>query len=416
MSRRLCVLVVLALAALASACGKDAEINAPSGTLAVGAYSPLSWDDTCKLQALGGKIPAPPTCIPHVATEVIDLSSSDPSVARVVAASDVPLDDAATAGYYVLGTGPGQATLTFKARFDDGSVRQATATLQVRVPDTIRIRAICSDGYPVSNIVLPAGDQISFTVEIYAGTEQLVGWLPNAVTGDGVMLGNASSGDSQRPFVWQSPVTPAVVQLRSAYVSNVIGSLTAFTQAQVTDIGMQVYRTEYRKAFPESERVNGQAGVSVPTTVIVDGQPSCSALPVELYSATPAICTGPDGETDWGTNSWGGDVSVHGEGTCVLSASMQGRPIVATQSFPVFFVSDGLELSAAAGACSAEGQTACQSGYVGVERCTSGAWVAGPQCPADQVCDVAPASSAACTAGSTCTRCRGLLDGNPTGP
>ncbi len=80
-------------------------------------------------------------------------------------------------------------------------------------------------------------------VEIYAGTEPLVGWLPNAVTGDGV---------------WQSPVMPAVVQLRSAYVANVIGSLTAFTQEQVTDIGMQVYREDTRNAFSESERVNGQ--------------------------------------------------------------------------------------------------------------------------------------------------------------
>jgi hypothetical protein len=351
-----------------------------------------------------------------VTTEVIELSSSDPSVATVVAGSDVPLDDADTAGSYVVGTGPGQATLTLKARFDDGSIRQATATIQVKATDSIKIRAICSDGYPVSDVVLPVGDQISFTVELYAGTDPLVGLLPNAVTGDGVALKVKSFGDSPRPFVWQAPATPAVVQLQSAYVSKVIGSLTAFTQAQVTDIGMQVYREDYRNAFTESERERGQGGLSLPTTVIVDGKASCAALPVELYSATPAICTGPNGETDWGTSPWGGEVSVHGEGTCVLSASMQGRPIVAAKSFPVFFVTDGLDLSAAAGACSIEGQTACQSGYVGVERCKSGAWIADPHCAADQVCDAAPASSAACTTGAACTHCRGLVDVRTTGP
>lgn len=409
MSRRCCI---LALAALAGACGKDAEINVPRGTLAVGAYSELSWDDTCKLQALGGKIPAPPTCIPHVATELMELDSSDTTVAAIVPGSSVPLDDADSAGYYLLGVGPGQATLTFKARFDDGSVRQATAAIQVKAPDTIKIKAICSDNYPVSDVVLPAGGQISFTVEIYARTEQLVGVLPDAVTGDGVALEDLSFGDSPRPYVWQAPATPATVQLRSAYAPTVVGSLRAFTEEQVTDIGMRVSQDSYRNAFTQSERATGPASLSVSTTVIVDGKASCQALPAQFHSATPAVCSGDGGAMEWGTAWWGGEVSVFSEGICTLSASMPGLPTLATKSFPLFFVSDGLEVSTA-GSCGMEGQTACQPGYLGVERCKSGAWIADLACPADQVCDLAPAASAGCIAGVPCARCRGL---SPTGP
>lgn len=412
MSRLLRKERILLLIALAAACGKDAEINAPAGTLAVGAYAPLSYDDTCKLHALGGKVPAPPTCIPHGVTEVLEFASSDPTIADVVAAADVPLDDDAASGYYVFGKGPGQATLTFKGRFDDGSVRQATTSVQVKVPDSIKLRAVCWDGYPVANVMLPAGDEIAFTIEIYAGEEQLVGWLPNAITGDGVALGEKSAGDSERPFVWQSPVTPTSVQLQSAYVSNIIGSLTAFTQSQVTDIRMSVYNEDYRNAFNKPEGADGTASFSVPTSVIVNGQPSCSALPAELHSATPAICSGPNGEMAWGTSWWGGYASARAEGTCTLSASMQGGPVVATQSFPVFFVSNGLGLTGTTDPCTVEGETACMVGHAGAGLCRSGAWVAEPHCPADQVCDQIPGTAAECVPGGTCARCRGLVDGN----
>jgi len=398
MSQRSFLMLLLLLAA---ACGKDAEIKGPDGTLAVGAYAGLGWDDTCHLYALGGKVPAPPTCIPHVATEVIELDSSDPAVATVVAASDVPLEDAGT-GYYVLGTGPGQATLTFKARFDDGSIRQSTKVIQVKVADTIKLRAICWHGAAVSDIVVPVGDVISFTVEIYAGTEQLVGTLPNPITGDGVMLEDPSFGHSPRPFVWSS-TTARSVQLHSAYVSNIVGSLTAFTQDQVTDIGMQVYEESYRRAFTESDVSNGWSGFSVDTTLIVNGKATCYPLPLMFYSATPTVCSGIDGATDWATAVGYGGVEVHKEGICVLSASMDGQPIVAAQSFPVFLVSDGPGAQSTT-SCSVEGQTMCQVGRSSVDRCKSSAWVADPPCPADQVCDSTAAGS---------VTCRGL---NSTGP
>ena len=100
-------IVVLAVAATAS-CGNGAVVGGPQGTLAVGAYFPLGYGDDCATQ--NGKLP--PLCMPHHVTEMLELSSSDPSVAEVVAGQNVP-SGAATALYpnYVLGKGPGAGVL-----------------------------------------------------------------------------------------------------------------------------------------------------------------------------------------------------------------------------------------------------------------------------------------------------------------
>ena len=392
-------MVILAVAAAAS-CGNGAVVGGPQGTLAVGAYFPLGYGDDCATQ--NGKLP--PLCVPHHVTEMLELSSSDPSVAEVVAGQNVPTG-AATALYpnYVLGKGPGQATLRFKARFNDGSVRQASTTVRVDSPDSIKLLAVCDDGSSVTNLLASLGAQEHFSLQIYAGTEELVGWLPNAVTADGVTQVYDDWGNN--PYVWQAPATPVVLQLQSAIVSKVTGTLASFGPEQVTDITLRPSTDTYRNAFTQPGDFN------VGHTILVNGQSICHPLPVELHSSTPAVCSGPADELVWTGDEYGAQTAAHAEGLCALGVSMPGLPVLTTQSFPIFFVTAppaGLEILATTDPCAAEGETACQYGYGQVDLCTSGHWVVQPYCPPDQVCDFVPDTTSGCIAGTVCAKCRGL--------
>ena len=68
----------------------------------------------------------------------------------------------------------------------------------------------------------------------------------------------------------------------------------------------------------------------------------------------------------------------------------------------------GLEGLTSTEPCPVEGETACQYGYGQVGLCKSSHWVFQPLCPADQVCDFVPDTTAGCVAGTVCAKCRGL--------
>jgi len=390
---------ILAVAALTS-CGKDASVSGPGGTLAVGAYFPVGYGDDCATQ--NGKLP--PLCIPHHVTEMLELSSADPSVFVVVSGQDVP-SGAVAALYpsYVLGKGPGQATLKFKARFDDGSVRQASTTVRVASPDRLSMIAVCDDGSSVTNLLASLGAKEQFSLLLYAGTELLVGWLPIAVTADGVTQVYDDWGNN--PYLWQVPATPAVLQLQSGIVAKVTGTLTAFGPEQVTDIALRPASDTYRNAF------TAPGDFTVSHTILLDGQPICRPLAVELHAMTPAVCSEPAGTTAWSGDKYGTPATAHAEGLCIVRVSMPGLPVVATHSFPIFFVTAppaGLEGLTTTDPCPVEGETACQYGYGQVGQCKSSHWVFQPFCPADQVCDFVPDTTAGCVAGTVCAKCRGL--------
>jgi hypothetical protein len=392
-------MVILAVAAAAS-CGNGAVVGGPQGTLAVGAYFPLGYGDDCATQ--NGKLP--PLCISHYVTELLELSSSDPSVAEVVAGQDVP-SGAVAALYpnYVLGKGHGQATLKFKARFNDGSVRQASTTVRVASPDSLSMIAVCDDGSSVTNLLAGLGAQEQFSLLIYASTEELVGWLPDAVTADGVTQVYDDWGNN--PYVWQVPATPAVLQLQSAIVAKVTGTLTAFGPEQVTDIALRPSSDTYRDAF------TAPGDFTVSHTVLVNGQPICRPLPVELHAMTPAVCSEPAVSVAWSGDKYGTPATAHAEGLCTVGVSMPDLPVIATHGFPIFFVTAppaGLEGLTTTDPCPVEGETACQYGYGQVGLCKSSHWVFQPLCPADQVCDFVPDTTAGCVAGTVCAKCRGL--------
>ena len=82
-----------------------------------------------------------PFCSTEAVSEVLELSSSDPSVLEILAGSDDPRG-ASTANSMV-GKKAGQSTLTFKGSFSDGTVRQTSTTVHVKAPDSLKVVAKC---------------------------------------------------------------------------------------------------------------------------------------------------------------------------------------------------------------------------------------------------------------------------------
>ena len=387
-------ILVLAVTLTAS-CSKHAVLAGPGGTLAVGAYSSIVYCDGC---TCGG---SDSLCIPHSVTEVLELTSSDPSVAEVVTGQDVPGEGAAQSSPFVLGKSPGQATLSFKGRFDDGSERQASTTVRVGSPDSVRLVAVCDDGSSVTNLLVSVGTLEQFNLKIYEGSEELQGWLPNAVTADGVTQVFDQTGNN--PYLWRAPGAPAMLQLQSAIVSKVTGTLTAFDPTQVTDITLQPSSDDQRNAFTTP------GNFYVEHTISVNGQSICRPFPVELHGSTPAVCSRPPDAEDWTGDNYGTPTTALAEGLCTLGVSLPGGPVLATYSFPIFFVATppaGLEVLA--NPCAVEGETACEDGHGKVGLCKSRHWVDQPSCPADQVCDFVPDTTSGCIAGTVCAQCRGL--------
>ena len=268
-------------------------------------------------------------------------------------------------------------------------------------PDSVQLVATCDDGSSVTNLLVGAGTLNQFNLKIYAGTEELQGWLPNAVTADGVTQLYDETGNN--PYLWQAPGAPAVLQLQSAIVSKVTGSLTAFDPSEVTAVTLQPSSDDRRNAFTTP------GNFYVAHTISVNGQTICRPFPVELHGSTPAVCSQPADAADWTGDDYTTPASAHAEGLCTLGVSLPGGPVLATYTFPVFFVSAppaGLEVLA--DPCAVEGESACEDGRGKVGLCGSRHWVEEPSCPADQVCDFVPDTTSGCIAGTACAKCRGL--------
>jgi hypothetical protein len=249
---------------------------------------------------------------------------------------------------------------------------------------------------------VPLGSQDQFTISLLAGSEALVGWMPNAVTADGV---TQVYDERVNPYVWRAPLSPVVLQLQSTAVPSVTGTLTAFGPEQVTEIGLVTSNDMYRNAFTAPS-----GDIYVQTSVVVSGQPVCRPLPAELHTMTPDICSGPAGETVLDGDMYRVSMTAHAEGTCTVGASMPGGAVVGTLSFPVFFVSPapGSQDLAFGVPCPVKGATACEVGFGWLWICRDSGWDQLTLCPADQVCDFVSDTTAGCVAGGACAQCRGL--------
>jgi hypothetical protein len=388
-------LLALAIVVALGACKKEAFLLGPQTSLAVGAYHSLLFGDACPgANALY-------FCTDQPVTAVLDHHCDDPTVADVVLQKDHPQGALATHAYYVVGKKAGATTLVFKGMFADGTVRDARIPISVASADTLTVwPTTCYDASAAPDLVASVGATEGFSVAMTAGKETLAGWLPGAVTGDGVTE-QFTDGDSNN-FTWQAPASPSTVQLQSPSGATIRGALIAFAPAQVTEID---FSPERPAAFTQPGNVAFQP------LIRVDGQAPCHALPIEIHSSTPAICSGPPGETVWLGGPNDGNAAVHAEGNCVLAGAGQGGPVLGAQSFPIFFVQAPPTLADVPDRglpCTVEGGTACDTSYASVLICRGGTWVFHASCGAAETCDFISDATQGCVAGSSCAQCRGL--------
>lgn len=390
-------LFALPLGVMVAACNThdhDASLAGPERPLAVGAYHRVAFGDACVHEF--DKF-FPNFCSTELVTDVLESRSDDPAIANVVLGTDHPQGSLAKNKFYVVGQAVGQTSLVFKGTFDDGSVRESSLVVRVEAVDTFRF-ADCGQP-PSTNLLVRAGDTEGFEVQMFAGKQQLAGWLPGAVSADG-LTEQFNDGDTM-PYVWQGSPTPAVANVQSPIVSNVGLTLTAFGAEQVTSIEL----------IASSAAFTAPGNFYFGTQVRVHGQTPCRALPVEVHSATPSICWGPSGETVWQVATGTGNYAVaHAEGNCVLGVAVPGGEILNTGTFPIYFVqpeppSDPPPTS---DFCPVEGATICTGDNHFVSSCKARSLTTKSTCSSDQICDYVPDSTPGCVAGTSCARCRGL--------
>jgi hypothetical protein len=387
-------LVALPLVAL-GACEKGARVFGPLNPIAVGAYQALVFGDSCATDEL---------CTYQPLTEVQEYRSDDPTVADIVLPQDHPRADLALHPFYVLGKKPGDTALVFKGMFADGTIREASIAIHIEAPDSLALDAAGCYSGPQSRMLLASvGSTESFSIEVRAGKDLLAGWLPDAVTADGVT--DTFDDRDGNTYTWQAPATPVVLPLQSSIVSTVDGSLRAFGPEQVNRID---FGAEDHVAQPFRE----PGLLQVQTTAYVDGEAPCHQLPVEMHSSTAAICSGPNGATVWpGDQLPEADVTALTEGSCVLGVSMPGGPILNTETLSIYFVGPapaGIATPDLGVSCATEGATACGTNYVDVLTCKGGVWVYTSTCPGVEACDFVADATPGCLAGAPCAQCRGL--------
>jgi hypothetical protein len=378
------------------ACQGRAILGGPTAPLAVGAYHSLGFGDACA----GNRIDD--FCTNQDVTEVLDYHSDDPTVADIIPAKEHPRAAMVTHQYYVVGKSAGLTTLVFKGMFTDGSIREDALDIRVEAPDTFKIApTTCYDASAAPDLLATPGATEGFNLQMLAGNDVLTGWLPDAVTAEG--LTEQFADEDANDYTWQAPATPGVVQLQSSIVTKVDGALKAFGPDQVTEIDL---------GAPQPAAFTQPDYLSLQVQMHVGGKSPCHSPPIEIHSSTPSVCSGPSGETVWSGGGTDAYTFVHAEGNCVLAGAMPGGPALNTQTFPVFFVqlppADLLQPPDLGVPCPVEGGSACVDGYYDVATCHGGVWVFKSSCGGGQVCDFVPDSSAGCVAGTSCAQCRGL--------
>jgi len=376
---------------------RGAYVTGVNGGLALGAYHSLGFGDACPG---GGKINF---CSTEGVTEILELRSDDPDIVEILPGAKHPLGALATSSYYMLGKKDGKTALFFRGRFNDGSVRDASVEVEVKHAELLRLASACGSAPAETNLLVSTGDTGTFELEMLAGGEKLSGWLPGAVTAEG--LTDTSGNSDINYYAWQAPETPIVRALESTLAAKVVGTLTAYGPDQVTSIDISSRDTLFPAAF------TAEGSFYIYTQIHVGDKSPCRSLPVEIHSSALSVCSGPAGEAVWMGDAYGGEARVHAEGNCVLAASTPGGKALSSKSFPLFFVNappTGLDVPGFGNPCTIEGATACSFGYGSVGVCKSGHWMEKLTCSENQTCDFVPQSSKGCVAGASCAVCRGL--------
>ncbi|AGP34313.1 hypothetical protein BE04_42385 [Sorangium cellulosum] len=371
---------------------EDALLRGPQNPIAAQSFASLWLVDGCRG---GGKLSF---CSTETVEEVLELAIDDPSVLRFAEAEEVPKGLPSDMTHPVVqGLAAGSANVRVRARFSDAE-RAAEVNVEVVEVDAVALPPACAEAEAPLR-VLP-GKTLTFNVVPHGGGKPLDGVLPGLVRGEGVTCSGIDY-PSRMHCSWTAPLEGGAVELVSDVLPGFRGRLQSYGANDVVAVHAfteRIWESAVGPGWP----------VRLPTaTALKEGIP-CESLPVRAVTATPSICTGPDGELAWDASD--DDellVEMLQTGTCKLQLGAAGAATLpSTAEFFMRVVSQATvdHLADPETACEVEGATTCKS-FHSTMRCENGRWRDLKSCGSG-VCELVGRGEAGCTSAEGCAVCR----------
>jgi hypothetical protein len=280
------------LAFAVAGCGRplSAKLDVPFWPVAVGSYAEVKVYDGSYIWT------------PFHAT-ITSTSVSDPTVARILSQTETPAElwnnAAASDTIYLQGLKAGRTNLSAHADFSDGSHRSATATVAVKSIDALAPVTDCDGPVDLPLRTFP-GDALMFEAALTNAGERLAGYIPGAIVGNGIVCGPGEHvllADLSTVTIcaWTAPATGGSTTLSSPLLPAFSAHLDIYAPADVTGIGIE-------PGFGEEFGVVGNSPGIKTYVKLAQGRP-CKSMPVQAMTKSPSICTGPNGETEWSSDS-----------------------------------------------------------------------------------------------------------------
>jgi hypothetical protein len=301
----------------AAACGGDED------ELVISVLSPMAVEATVDGRlsdpCYGNKAGA--SCDPDEVVSVSSITADTPALVDLM-----PFENQGNPRdrfhFYVVAKQAGQTTIRARASFDDGTVRDAQVPLRIVSIDEIRVGFDClrREGAPVNAPhLVQQGLSMGVAAAPYGRGEHLEGSIDQLVEAEGLENGT---------FV--APLRDGVFPIRSRFLGDLGVALESFGPDRITAIVAEWYGEApvIRQGRPFHTDLYLRIGDAIP----------CHAGPGSLNTGTPAICTGPVGETTWTTKTLDRIFTTAvSAGTCQLTISPTGGSRTYDVSFEVAF-------------------------------------------------------------------------------
>jgi hypothetical protein len=216
----------------------------------------------------------------------------------------------------------GQTTIRARAKFDDGTDREARSALRIVAVDEVRVGFNClrHDGAPVdAPHLVQQGLSTAVGAAPYGGGEQLQGSLTQLIEAEGLTEGT---------FV--APPRDGVFPIRSRFVGDLGVALESFGPDRITTI--------FADWYGETPTMRVNRAFQVDLYLKVGDAVPCHAGAGTITTSTPAVCAGRNGETTWTSEKLDAIFpTALAAGTCQLAISPTGGTRTYDVSFEVAF-------------------------------------------------------------------------------
>jgi hypothetical protein len=379
-----------------SACGiydKKAAIYGPFNPIALGGYHSVDFGDACE----GGNLTF---CGSEAVDELLLFESDHPDVVALVDPQTLLPSSTIAPQMAIKALAVGGATLRARGKFSDGTEREAKLDVTVRKVTRVRLNDTC-EGDRSGPFYLRCGEKVDFEVLIYDGEQPMQGHLDTLLQGQD--LTPAGGGDYTR-FEWKPTSCPEQTTVTSAFDPTLNALFATFGPADVETV-----KFDYFSDLPTYLYQPGSINLRV--RPYVNGHQTCSSIAAAARTATPDVCTGPGGESEWsGDDSGSVEIRVSREGSCSLLVGAAGGALATPFSVDVFLVGtipDEPRVSEGSD-CFVEGQVICDTYRSMTLVCSKRSWKRASTCAAKQICDYLSAGSGGCAGPQDCVLCRDL--------